>query len=1586
MLLWYSLTRRFSVLRNSSGEPIGLDEIKSKLAEQRARGAENRVSEEEEDMILEALSRLRTKGPNSRPDVTDPQDERMMGGYGDGGSRLSESPSFAGGQSVRSTTSTSSGLHGSPSIASMSSTKGSQVGRRMSNNLFGSGKFQDHTYMRTAYQQRTTTSTSSRAPSIKHSDSSMSTITSSRVGPHNSVYSDMQSLRPVTPDGSSTYGSSAPSSPNRPTHGQESDMDTDTKPDLSRTLVPEVLGRASLALDEVIRELEEEGDDEILMERSPISTTPLVSPATVLQPISDPSPLTSSPPTSPADTDSGVAVSSDDGSQRGSSFPRPSTASPTPRLPGYIPGMPRPMTPHNLSFDSDDPTPSSTPRATSPRLPASHYQPPPRLQSLVSGLNRSTSSASVARTPGPVSPPTSIPVSTSPLFFHRSTNGRFTPEDRSRNGSGADSTPRMDEAPDSPTTGLRRPISPLSGHVFQTMTNVSGSRPPTPSSITWTPPATSNGTKGHAKSSSMSGQSASGHSRNGSTASTADESGDMEHSKLNTRSLRSPTNPESSWQDSRHASSTSLATNADNRPPSTLSGTNLISSPSEALNRPLRSPTPTHNATYSPTPASFADQGAHVNGNGNGFSPGRRALKQNANSSFSFTTSQALLFSPLSNMSRSSLESAGSSYHSWDEEHKKDRLFDLFSSLDPQPQWHDLSVERSTSSTSRTTPYDAPDSEDLVRRQLGLNKSDIATIQEKLVAAALTKAATPEGRHRANSVRRRRPSTSQSNYSFTGADKASAPSQAAQPQGPSTTSTTSYTNRQVNSEQLAKANALLDSVVDSIQSPRKQPLSLVDVEEPVVATNHVVEPVTNPSPSQRHRALADALFGTEDRQKVDATLPSAFIFPATTPASPPGEPEISASEECPSDHVVDDDQVPTEREERVAVTLNDPPLIASEPNGHLDSTLLALEVQRRAEAATAALRKSPSNPKLSDAFGSSRKRIDREQISRPTLVSASTSVDTIPLTAVNPPLSRMSNAPPTGLGARIKRLRGTLRAKPPQAPGMEISRPSADLAKTPPAVQTITFNPSPKDNYTKEHLIPSSANESERYKTSPPLVASPPASAGPGLKGFMSRFRKHKPTEFSTPSDPFSLPATLSPASTPTQHYSVHGSTRSDSLPDSRSAPASRTVFSGSRPLTPSDITSPSLSSSQTIVEDTPVPAPIAPAQSGEAALKQLFDAAHDLGLDQIALNELLARSPSAASNTTARARAGRSNSAAGTRQTQHTELRETMPSPLPFDVRPSVEAISSGPSPEIRHLTIRKNATSTMLPPAPAQKDPSTAVVRRTIIIPSDSKATMDLNALLRRQSTSRKRQSVGAASMSSARSIQDRVPTPPPPRSNASKRFSAGRSPPVPTLPSFSARDESPGAIEKSNSTYESLYEMYAGDSRTPSTAFADGGASSSQATQGEAAGEGGPAVEVVELANGETIWSIVNGLRDDDTDSFYDNRASFTSEYSAEGVRVFFKEHGRKTSKSSNTSLLSRKKQQGSASQRPETKVFFSSSAQIDRLIDTLTRDKEAGSFNISPERQYSHLGHSASSSTGSATDMLERMLGSMSADTS
>ena len=72
-------------------------------------------------------------------------------------------------------------------------------------------------------------------------------------------------------------------------------------------------------------------------------------------------------------------------------------------------------------------------------------------------------------------------------------------------------------------------------------------------------------------------------------------------------------------------------------------------------------------------------------------------------------------------------------------------------------------------------------------------------------------------------------------------------------------------------------------------------------------------------------------------------------------------------------------------------------------------------------------------------------------------------------------------------------------------------------------------------------------------------------------------------------------------------------------------------------------------------------------------------------------------------------------------------------------------------------------------------------------------------------------------------------------------------------------------------------------------------------------------------------------MNGLRDDDDESFYGSRASFMSEYSVrdEGMQVFFKEHGRKGSKDSQSSFLSRSRKKVSTTQaqkRPETKVLI------------------------------------------------------------
>ncbi|GJE98131.1 hypothetical protein PsYK624_143530 [Phanerochaete sordida] len=1676
-LILPDLTRRFSVLRNSAGEPIGLDELKSRLADQRARGSEHRVSEEEEDMILEALGRLRGQG-RPRPLAEDSTgDERVSTAFSESqeGSRMSAALSLAGAQSVRSNVTaasgTSSALHGSSSAASISSSKASQAAaaRRMSNNLFGSGKFHDHSYMRTAHARRGagTPIPAARAGPVKHADSntSMSTVQSGRAaGNGTSLYSDSQSLRPVTPEGSA-YASSVPSSPVFPTHGK----DGASSDGLSGTMSPEILGRASLALDEVIREFEEEGDDQIVMERSPITVVPppIHTGATITtmsysgssaryQP--DTSPSTSSPPTSATDEEPGMALSSDEASiaqpeayrPSPSPYPRSSNTSPGPRLPGYIPGMPRPMTPRDreASFDADDqaPSTSTTPRATSPRLPGSNVaQPPPLLaQTLASNIYRSNSSASTNR--GAATPVTPT-ASTSPLFFSRPTNGRFTPENRDRAYSGSgNASPAPPDSNDS--SSRRRPTSPLSNVPYQSLpiaaSSSSSSRPSTPSNVTWLSPSSPDGTRGHVRNGFGSTSTTSGRSRSGSTASITDavassyetdrtaQSGSSRStaSATTTRRARTPeaSDTQANWYSNRQQSSASLNGAADYRSSSAMSSAADPGSPA----RPFRSPTPSyspHTVAASPSAASFSDAGGYANGSGFG-SASRRASRQNAHSSFTLSPGHALLLSPLGNSSRSSLESAGSSYHSWDEDHKKDRVFDLFTHLDPSfTEWHDLAGQ---ASTSQTTPNESKESqEEVVRKETGLTKSDVLTVQDKLVAAALTKAATPEGRNRAGSVRRRRPSTSQSNYSATGAENrvASPPPQA---QGQAQAQAQA---------QVAPARpdqiALLDAVVDSINSPRSKPMNVVPADDVAVLVHPPQEPVAS-SPGQRQRALADALFGSEDP---DRTLLSSPATPST--ALHPESPSINVADELPpttagpsaalgNEAVTESPSTP----EVAPPAVTNPATLAP---SHVDPTLLEAEVQRRIEAATAALRKSPSNPKLDG--GSTRKRISPNQISSPTLVSASTSVDTIPLAAAGTAStqSRSAHSSSTRFGSRFKKLTGTLRAKTPIPVANEDFHTGSADVKTPLSAQVLTYHP---DQFAmREQPASSSATETGRYKISPPPVVTPPASAGPGLRGFMSRFRKQRPGEststadksFASPSTAGARPLTASPAA------SRVDPPRTSTDSQMRSAPATQGQFSQLRPLSPQSPLSQSFP--EAIPEDTvpPASAPLPhPRDSNDAAaLRQLYDAAANLGLDQEALHDLVVRSPSTTSRTTTWSKLTRNNSVATRRRTQQTDslapqspglpsesrvsvaesrpsfsetrpsIAETRPSvsegrpsnsdirPSFSDGRPSTEAVLPRPSAEIRQLTIRKHADASSASRSTPQpgSDPRRTIVRRTIIVPSDSRTpAMDLQEMLRRQSTSQRRRSAGAGSIASNRSLQDRAPTPPPPRSSTSRRFSTDRTPPVPSLPpSFTAQASAlhpPAQMEKSSSAYDSLYDMYSGDNRGPNAASLDAAGPSSQAE--EPLPESGPALEVIEYANGETIWSIVNGLRDDDTESFFDNRASFASDYSGEGVKVSFKEHGRKSSKGSSRSFLPRRKQPSvPASQRPETKVFFSSSGQIARLIESMSRDVDAGSFNITPELTHGHggAGHSASSSLDmrwTPEERLEHMLASVSSD--
>jgi serine/arginine repetitive matrix protein 2 len=135
-----------------------------------------------------------------------------------------------------------------------------------------------------------------------------------------------------------------------------------------------------------------------------------------------------------------------------------------------------------------------------------------------------------------------------------------------------------------------------------------------------------------------------------------------------------------------------------------------------------------------------------------------------------------------------------------------------------------------------------------------------------------------------------------------------------------------------------------------------------------------------------------------------------------------------------------------------------------------------------------------------------------------------------------------------------------------------------------------------------------------------------------------------------------------------------------------------------------------------------------------------------------------------------------------------------------------------------------------------------------------------------------------------------------------------------------------------------------------------------------------------------------SIVNGLREDDEDDTWDSRASFVSTTSlgsedANGVQLFFKEHGRSGSKASAASRAPKKPRPAPGGIRPETKVFYSAPDQIARIIEELSRGADSGAFNIMPSpRKPTHArGPSAASSEGShnwtVEDRLERMLGQM-----
>ncbi|KAJ8522916.1 hypothetical protein ONZ45_g585 [Pleurotus djamor] len=1275
-LILPDLSRRFTLLRTPSGEPVTLDDLKSRLASQRVRGTGQQISEEEEDMILETLGRLRSRNAGS-------SEERLT----------NDSPAL-GRYSVRSTDTENTDLSSAP--ASVTSSPSGRAARRYSNNLFGSSRFRDNSYIRSVASHQSkagsTRSTSSFAPtessvSVQHPDTRS-------ISPEHYPSTSHQSSPEKDPH---TFTSEATSSSTN-----DSTLATDH---YAITMSSSALRRASRAVEKAIREMEEEGEDEIVLPRT--TMPPRQNEPTELQTPEKEQDIDSlrrsvSESSTLSDVEAGMAISSDNQVR---SEPESHRVSPVPfRIaPGYIPGMPRPMTPRD-QMEFDDRSHSTTPRATSPAYAA--------LAEPSSPTSKVTNMSRLGRNSPSSQRPTS-PLASSP-FLSRSTNGRHTPE----------------------------------------------------------------------------------------------------------------------------------------------------------------------------------------------------------------TTFPSLAFSPIANSSRSSLESAGSSYHSLDLGDSKNRgLLSIFSDVDPlQPSWHDFPED---SSVAAGYSDDDLNTEDIIARYAGLNKSDFMAIQEKLVNAALAKSAPPETRERVPSLRRRRPSTSQSNYSLNGRVERS----------PTADATSSAIQPYRNSIQAASPTLASPTVVERTSSTQ---------------SDRDISPTT-----RRNRDLAQVLFGDDPGNMDEPEVPDTVLAEVAplhpTPkavASPqpeirPQEPPAIADTPTPLRHLFN-------------------PSSPRLPQSPEEVAELHRAVQFQAEAATRALRKPPSSSNLAGEgahtlFSNgtiSRKRINPGQIGSPTLVSSSASVDTISL---RPPSSGSGNyGAPSKISQRFRKFRGTLKSKPPVTGG-EITPYPLDHAGTSPTSQTASYDPAKLNS---GRPMPSSATEFNRSKV---LVPSPPASAGPGIKGFMARFRSKKAQE--------NHDADRRPAS-----QQAHPSTHVPTSPLSPRRPAT----ADSAAVLPTT----SFAHSGTQNQATEVPNQDVPPES--IAIKQLFEAAEALSVDRQALSALL-RSASMSSKTTLT----RNPSTTRTAQPDiPEEQRPTSPLQVVVNGRPSVENQHSS-DPLTKRASIRRQADS-LQPPRPSLDAPSSSVVRRTIILASDTRSsTIDLNALLRKGSNRRKRAS---AQSFSNRSVHDRVPTPPPPRASNSRRFSHEQSPPIPQLPGSTLQGDylavpSSSGDKPISAAYDSLYDMYTGD-RTQSTT---GDYDPTQFPRHETPvnPEAGTALEVIELANGETIWSIVNGLRDDDVDSVYAHRSSFASEYSSrengEGMQVFFKEHNRAGSKGSATSFLSRKKSQ--AKHRPETKVFYSSPAQIGRIIEDLSQNTDAGSFNIMPSLpgKATATGHSTTSSVSEANwtveERLEHMLGSM-----
>lgn len=168
--MWYRrFSNRFPVLR--SGAPIDIADLKGRFADQRARGAVHSITEEQEDMLFDAL-RFRSRGSSSN-------------------ARQSKETLVSENQDAQSNVTASSSASRS---------------KRYSNNLFGSGVSRDHTHTKSALSGRgkanSTSSSSINTSSVTPTESSIAAERMSTL-----TVTSASSMRPPTPEGATSISS-----------------------------------------------------------------------------------------------------------------------------------------------------------------------------------------------------------------------------------------------------------------------------------------------------------------------------------------------------------------------------------------------------------------------------------------------------------------------------------------------------------------------------------------------------------------------------------------------------------------------------------------------------------------------------------------------------------------------------------------------------------------------------------------------------------------------------------------------------------------------------------------------------------------------------------------------------------------------------------------------------------------------------------------------------------------------------------------------------------------------------------------------------------------------------------------------------------------------------------------------------------------------------------------------------------------------------------------------------------------------------------------------------------------------------------